>query len=94
MGVVVVYYAILFIHQNPIHRTQDGAHHILSWDLMCGTKKLYVEVLGLERYSGKSIVSRIASRRSWQQISIEEKGWRGGVGATRSWSESQAAFCR
>ena len=44
---------------------------------MCGTKKLYVEVLGLEQYSGKSIVSTIASRRSWQQISIEEKGWRG-----------------
>ena len=44
---------------------------------MCGTKKLYVEVLGLERYSGKSIVSTIASRSSWQQISIEEKGWRG-----------------
>ena len=61
---------------------------------MCGTKKLYVEVLGLEQYSGKSIVSTIASRRSWQQISIEEKGWRGeereqhhgeGEGGRRVW---------
>ena len=47
------------MHQNPIHRTHDSAHDILSWDLMCGTHSCKLRCLDLSSIQASPLWARL-----------------------------------